>query len=167
MSKYNSTLRHPLHSLTVYYFSFQSYISCTYTINLFHFHRKQKMGLKWASQLITEIWKVIYVKWLHRSKLKHAREVMDNHTKELILDSEITDKHKQGQYKLTYRYNPYFSTCLFTILDTSITARKDWYCTIKTAQEMTSTEDYTIFLASKPLCTWQEIQSLPSLSTSK
>ena len=54
---------------------------------------------------------------------------------------------------LPYHYNPYFSTPLYTILDTLIKARNKWYRLIKTALEMTSTENYTLFSASKPLHT--------------
>ena len=34
--------------------------------------RSQKTGLKWASQLIIQILRLVYRQWLHRSKLKHA-----------------------------------------------------------------------------------------------
>ena len=52
------------------------------------------MGLKLASQLITQIWKLIYRQWLHHSKLNHTGEALDNHTKELILNAKILDEHK-------------------------------------------------------------------------
>ena len=61
---------------------------------------KENTGTKWANQLITQIWKLVYGQWLHHSKLNHAGEVLDDHTKELILDAKITYKHKQGQYML-------------------------------------------------------------------
>ena len=75
------------------------------------------MRFKWSSQLITQIWKLVYEQWLHRSKLNHTVESLDDHAKELILDAEITDEHKRGQYTLTYEYNPYFGTPLSIILD--------------------------------------------------
>ena len=57
----------------------------------------KKTGLKWASQLITQIWKLVYGKWLHRSKINHVGEVLEDNTKELILSAEITKEHIQGQ----------------------------------------------------------------------
>ena len=89
-----------------------------YTTNVIHSHRKQKTGLKWASQLITQIWKLIYGQWLHHSKIRHAGEALDDNARELILDAEITDKHERGQDTLTYCYNPYFGTPLYIILYT-------------------------------------------------
>ena len=76
------------------------------------------MGLKWDSQLITQIWKLIYRHWIHHSKLNHTVEALDNHTKELIPDAEIIDKHELGQETIPYWYNPYFITLLSPILDT-------------------------------------------------
>ena len=51
-----------------------------------HIGSKQT-ALKWASQLITQIWKLIYGQWLHRSKFNHKGEVLEYHTRDLILDS--------------------------------------------------------------------------------
>ena len=82
------------------------------------------MALKWAIQLITQIWKLINDKWIHCSKLKDAVESLDDHTKVLILDAKIIDEHERGQDTLPYHYNPYLSTPLSAILDTYITARK-------------------------------------------
>ena len=59
---------------------------------------------------------------------------MDDNTKEFILEDKITYEHGQGQDILSYHYNPYFNTPLSTILDTLITARKNGYSLIKTAQ---------------------------------
>ena len=84
----------------------------------------KKTGLKWARQLITQIWRLIYGKYIYRSKLKHMEEALDNHTKELILDTNITDEHEWGQGTLPNLYNPYFCTHLSIILDTMIRARK-------------------------------------------
>ena len=81
MSKPNSALCHTLHRLAVYNFRFHPQILCTYTTNIFHSHKKQKIGLKWASQLITQIWKLICWQWLHRSKLKNAGESLDYNIK--------------------------------------------------------------------------------------
>ena len=124
MSEPNPTFRHPSHRLVVYNFRYHSHIPRTYTTNVFHSHQKQKTGLKWASKIITQIWRLIYGKWLHHSKLKDEGEALDNHAKELILDSKITDEHEQGQDALPDLYNPYFGTPLSIIFDTSITARK-------------------------------------------
>ena len=55
---------------------------------------------------------------------------------ELILNAKIKDEHSKVQDTLTYHYEPYFGTHLSTILDTFITAQKNWYCLIKTAPEM-------------------------------
>ena len=74
-----------------------------YTTHMFHSNRKQKMGLKWASQLITQIWKLIYFQCLRRSKLKQSGEALNDNTKELIPDEEITYEHRQGKDKLTYQ----------------------------------------------------------------
>ena len=52
----------------------------------------------------------MWLQWLHRSKLKHMGEALDNHAKELIIDGEIIEKQKQDQDTLTYRYNPFFGT---------------------------------------------------------
>ena len=82
------------------------------------------MGLKWASQLITQIWKLIFGHWLHRSKLNLVGEALDGNTKELVINTEITDEHIPCQDTLPYCYIPYFITHLFIILDTLITARK-------------------------------------------
>ena len=62
----------------------------------------KKRGLKWSIQIITQIWKLIYVQWLHCSQLKQAGEVLYDHTKELVLNAKIIDKHKRGQYMLPY-----------------------------------------------------------------
>ena len=59
-----------------------------------------------------------------KKKLNHAGEALDDRTKELILDAEITEEYKRGQYTLPYQYNSYFGTSIFAILDTSIMARK-------------------------------------------
>ena len=64
------------------------------------------MGLKWASQIFTQIWKLIYAQWLHRSKLKHTIEALDDNTKELIINAKIIDEHGRGQDTLPDRYNP-------------------------------------------------------------
>ena len=92
----------------------------------------KKTGLKWAIQLITQIWKLIYGQWIHHIKLKHTGEALDDNTKELILNAEIKDEHGSGQNTLPDCYNPYFGTPLSTILDTSITARENWYRLINT-----------------------------------
>ena len=84
----------------------------------------KKLGLKWASQLITKIWRLVYGQWLHHSKIKHTGEAFDNHGRALILDAEITDEHKRGQDTLPDLYNPYFGMPFYIILDTSIMARK-------------------------------------------
>ena len=95
-----------------------------YTKKIFHSHRRQKTGLKWAYQLITQIWRLVYGQWINRSKLNHTEEAFDNHSKELILSDEIIDEHKQVQDTLPNLYNPYFGTPLSIILDTSITSIK-------------------------------------------
>ena len=59
----------------------------------FNHTRIQKMVSKWASQLITQIWRLIYRKWLHRIKVKNAGEVLDDHAKEFTLDAKITDEY--------------------------------------------------------------------------
>ena len=82
----------------------------------------KKTGPKWASQIITQILKLIYGQFPHHSKIKHAEEALDDNTKELILDSKITYEHGLRKYTLPYHYNPYFGTPLSSILDTSITA---------------------------------------------
>ena len=92
------------------------------------------MGLKWASKLITQVWRLIYGQWIHHSKFRHAGEALDYHAKELILEDKITDKHEQRQYAQPDLYNPYFVTTLSIILDTLITKRKGWYRLIKTAR---------------------------------
>ena len=51
----------------------------------------KRMGLKWASQLITKTWKLLYGQWLHHSKLKNTGYVLYNHIKELILNTKIID----------------------------------------------------------------------------
>ena len=79
----------------------------------------------WSSQLITQIWKLVYSQWIHCSKINHAGEALGDNTKEIILDSKITDEHSRGQDTLSDRYNPCFGTPLSTILDASITARKN------------------------------------------
>ena len=81
MSKLNPTFRYPLHWLVIYNFRYPSYIPIIYKTNVFNSHRKQKTGLKWASQLIKQICTLIYVQWIHRSKLKHAVEALGDHTK--------------------------------------------------------------------------------------
>ena len=106
MSKHYPIFRHPSHQMVVYNFRYHSHIPHTYTTNVFYSHRKQKNGLKLASQLITQIWRLIYGQWLHSSKLKHAGEALDNHAKELILDAKITDEYERGQDALTNLYNP-------------------------------------------------------------
>ena len=89
--------------------------SLVHTLQTYFTHTEnKKTGLKWASQITTQIWKFINRQWINRSKFKHAREVLDNHTKELILDAEITYEHEQGQDTLPYRYNPYFGTYIST-----------------------------------------------------
>ena len=55
-------------------------LACTQQTYFNHIGIK-KMGLKWASQIIPKIWKLIYIQWLHRSKLKYAGGVLENHTK--------------------------------------------------------------------------------------
>ena len=55
------------------------------------------MVLKCTSQIITQICKLMYGQWLHHIKLKHAVESLDDNTKEIIVNSEITDKHEQVQ----------------------------------------------------------------------
>ena len=62
------------------------------------------MGLKWASQLITQIWKLIYSQWIRHSKLKHTGGALGDNTKELILDAKSTDEHGKVQDTLTYHY---------------------------------------------------------------
>ena len=86
MSEYNPTIIHSSHRLAIYNFRYHSYIPRMYTTNLFHSHWKQKTGLKWASQLITQIWKLVYGKWLHRNKINHTGEALYDQTKEIILD---------------------------------------------------------------------------------
>ena len=134
MSKSNSTLRHISHRLDVYNFIFiPTPLSRTQHTNFTHI-RRGETGLKLASQLIKQIWKLIYRQCLHHSQIKHAREALDDNTKELVLNSEITYKHKRGQDTLLRQYVPYLNTSLSTILDTSITERKNWYRLINTSK---------------------------------
>ena len=95
-----------------------------YTTNVIHSHRKQKTGLKWASQLITQIWRFAYGKWTQCSKLKHSGESFSDHSNELILDADIAYEQERGQDALPELYHPYFVIPLYIILDTSIMARK-------------------------------------------
>ena len=44
------------------------------------------------------------------------------------------------------------------LTDKLITAHKNWYRIIKTAQETTNTDEYIIFFSSKPLAKWIGIQ---------
>ena len=44
-------------------------------------HIGRKTGLKWASQLITQIWKLNYGQWLHRSKTNNTGETLDDNTR--------------------------------------------------------------------------------------
>ena len=53
----------------------------------------KKTGLKWDSQLITQIWRLVYIQCLHHSKVNHAGEALDDNAKELIIDAKITDKN--------------------------------------------------------------------------
>ena len=98
-------------------------LACTQQTYFTHIGSR-KTGLKWASQLITKIWKLVYSQWLHHSKLKHAGKALDDHTKYLVIDAKITGKHKQVQDTLPYCYNSYFRTPISTISDTSIRTRK-------------------------------------------
>ena len=45
-----------------------------------HIGSKRRV-LKWDSQLIKQVWKLIYGQWLHHSKLKHSGEALDDNTK--------------------------------------------------------------------------------------
>ena len=45
---------------------------------------RRKTGLKWSSKLINQICKLIYGQWLHRIKLNHSGEALDDYTKEVI-----------------------------------------------------------------------------------
>ena len=110
MSESNSTLRHPSHRPADYSFRSHYYIPHTYTTNVFHSYRKQNTGLKWAGQLITQIWKLIYGQWIHHSKFNHTGEALDDHAKYLILDAKIIEEYEQVQDTLTYCYSPYFGT---------------------------------------------------------
>ena len=65
--------------------------------NYFTHTGSKKTVLKWASQLITKIWKLVYRQWLHCSKFKHAGEVLDDNTKEIIHIAKITYEHGQVQ----------------------------------------------------------------------
>ena len=76
MSELKPTLINPSHWINVYSFRYHSHIPQTYTTNVFHSHRKQEIGLKWASQLITQTWNLIYGQWIHHSKPKHAGEAL-------------------------------------------------------------------------------------------
>ena len=62
-----------------------------YTTNVFHSYRKQITVLKWSSQIIAQIWKLIYFQWIHCSIFKHAVESLDDNTNELIINTEIID----------------------------------------------------------------------------
>ena len=116
--------------------------SITRTKKMYFTHiGSKRTGLKWSSQLITQIWKLIHRQCLHHSKLKHVGEALDNPANDLILDSKIKDKHEQVQDTLPNRYNPYFGTPLSMILDTSINARKNWYQLINTARKTTCTDN--------------------------
>ena len=106
---------------------------CTHEVIRGTWNMKQKTGLKRASQLITQIKKIIYNQWLYRSKLNHAGETPDNNTNELIFNDEIKDKQNRVQDTLPSRYNLYFGTPLSTILYNLITEKKNWYHSIKTA----------------------------------
>ena len=124
MSKPNPTFSHFSHQLVVYILQYHSLIPRTYTINVFHLHWKQKIGLNWDIQLIIQIWRLTYGQWIHISKIKHAREALEYHVKELILEANITDEHERGKYALPDLYTQYFGTPLSIILDTLIMARK-------------------------------------------
>ena len=83
---------------------------------------------------------------------------MDDNTKELTLNTAITDENGHGEDTIPDCYNPYFGTPLSTILDTSITAQKFWYHLINMSKDITSIDKYTIFSSSKSLRTWLGIQ---------
>ena len=163
MSEPNPIFTHPSHRLVIYNFRYHSHIPCRYTANVFQSLWKQKTGFNWACQLITQIWRLIYGKWLHCSKLNHVGEELDDHNKEFIIDTKIANKRERDLGALINLYKPDFSTTLFTILYNSITARKNWYRLINTAIETTGTEKYTILSSSKLIHTWLGIQSTPSL----
>ena len=55
-------------------------LACTQQKYFTHIGSKTT-GLKWASQTTTQIGKIIYVQWIHLSKLKHAVEVLNDNTK--------------------------------------------------------------------------------------
>ena len=57
----------------------------------------RRTGLKWASQIIIQIWNITHDQWLHYSKLKHAGYVLDDNTKELILGAEIMNENYSVQ----------------------------------------------------------------------
>ena len=50
-------------------------LACTQQTYFTHIKSK-RTGLKWASQLITQIWKLIYGKWIHCSEPKHSEEAL-------------------------------------------------------------------------------------------
>ena len=140
MSEPNPSFRYPSHSLVVYNFNYHSHIPPTYARNVLQSHRKQRTGLKWTGQLITQICRLIYVQCLHCSKLINVEEALDDHAKGLILDADITDEHERGQDALTEHYTPYCCTHLSVKLDTLIRGRENWYPLIKTARETTGKE---------------------------
>ena len=53
-----------------------------------------------------EISRLVYILWLHCSKLKHDGEALESHAKELILDTYITEENERGQDALNCLYNP-------------------------------------------------------------
>ena len=72
------------------------------------------------------------------------------------------DEHGQGRDKLPYHYNPYFGTTLSTILDTYITARKNWYRLIMNNLGTIIKDKYTVFLHLKPYAHVWEFNQRPN-----
>ena len=77
MYKFRSTLWHPSHWLDVYILDFIPKSLTRTQQTCFTYIGSKITGFKWDSQLITQIWKLIYGQWIHHSKYKHTGEMLE------------------------------------------------------------------------------------------
>ena len=127
--------------------------------------RSRRTVSNWWQLIIQKLWKLLQEQWTQRIWIKHDGEALDDITKSNLLYAEITAENLQGEEQLPPRYKSYFESNLDSLLETSLTCRKNWYRLIKTERETTQSGLYTIFSSSKPLISWIIIQSTPYTNT--
>ena len=95
----------------------------------------KKNSSRWASNLISQLWKIVHKIWCHRNSILHDKHKIDELSGLSPLQQAITSEFNRGYENLPPTYSSYFHHPLQFILSKPVSYQKQWFLVIRSARE--------------------------------